>query len=45
MTYLLTAAVSFILGGAFGVVLMCLFQINRKERDKETDVPSVKEAD
>lgn len=43
--YLLTAVVSFVLGGAFGVVVMCLFQINRGEWDKETVVPPEKEAD
>lgn len=45
MMYLLTAVVSFVLGGAFGVVLMCLFQINRGGWNKETDIPPEKEAD
>lgn len=29
MTYVLVSVISFITGGIFGVVMMCLFQINR----------------
>lgn len=31
MKFLLFNILSFILGGMFGVTLMCLFQINRKD--------------
>lgn len=45
MMYLLTAVISFVLGGVFGVSVMCLFQINRNEWDKEPEIPPVKEAE
>ena len=32
---ILASMISFILGGMFGVFIMCLFQIGRRERDDE----------
>lgn len=33
----LTGVLSFMVGGMFGVILMCLFQINRTRENNDTE--------
>ena len=43
MTYVLVSVISFIAGGIFGLVMMCMFQINRLNSNAkfENDEPEI----
>ena len=43
MTYVLVSVISFIAGGIFGLVTMCMFQINRLNSNAkfENDEPEI----